>query len=362
MDDSLRVFLDKFYLPGEGQKIDRVMQVFASQFYNDNPTTIFKSASAAYTTAFLLIMLQTDAHNPQIKEQDRMKLSQFIRTAKGINDGENLPEDELVGFYNRIVKTPLAMQDAEKAKKNIQESANQSLKKKEEQFKIDAEKIIEDGLELIKRKNESGTFIPAGPEYTKSLFTEIIWSPVFAVFTMLYEQFDDPKIVQSCLEGLGNCIKLTGYLAMNSERDTFVSSLARITNLTTSREIKEKNAKAIKLLLQLASSNGQLLRSSWKYVLECISKIDHYFHYNGNRESDPIAGDTNRAVRSESLEHIEVINSEVVKSIVDPNVVHYIFSKSSTFELEEIIEFITCLCKISEYSLFIIYLTCLERN
>jgi brefeldin A-inhibited guanine nucleotide-exchange protein len=39
------------------------MQVFAGKFFKDNPR-LFKSASAAYAMSFLLIMLQTDAHNP----------------------------------------------------------------------------------------------------------------------------------------------------------------------------------------------------------------------------------------------------------------------------------------------------------
>lgn len=233
LDDALRVYLSSFYLPGEGQKIDRIMQVFAGKYFADNPNGIFKSASAAYTAAFLFIMLQTDAHNPQIKEQDRMKFPSFVKTAKGINDGENLPEEELQGFYNRIVKTPLALVDSEKNKKMAAEASTHSLKKKEEQFKLESEKMIEEGQELIKKKLETQFFVVAGPEYTKSMFTEIIWSPVFAVFTVLFEQFDDPKIIQLCLEGLANCIKLTGYLNMNTERDTFVSSFAKMTNLTT---------------------------------------------------------------------------------------------------------------------------------
>jgi brefeldin A-inhibited guanine nucleotide-exchange protein len=50
-----------------------------------------------------------------------MKLSQFIKIARGINDGENLPEEELNGFYARVTKSPLAMKEAERAKRNLVE-------------------------------------------------------------------------------------------------------------------------------------------------------------------------------------------------------------------------------------------------
>ncbi len=211
------------------------MQAFAGKFYEDNPDTNFKSASAAYTTSFLLIMLQTDAHNPQIKEQDRMKFTQFVKTAKGINDGESLSEEELQGYYNRIVKTPLAMKEAERVKKNAADSQNQSLKMKEQQFKLESEKMIEQSQEFLKKKYDSQYYTVTGTEYIKPLFNEIIWSPVLAVLSVLLEQSEDPKILQLCLEGFANCVKLTGYHNMNTERDTYVSSLAKFTNLTSLR-------------------------------------------------------------------------------------------------------------------------------
>ncbi len=38
LDNALRYFLNKFRLPGEAQKIDRIMQIFATKFCNDNPS------------------------------------------------------------------------------------------------------------------------------------------------------------------------------------------------------------------------------------------------------------------------------------------------------------------------------------
>lgn len=56
----------------------------------DNPGS-FSSATAAYTLSYLLMMLQTDLHNPQVL--DKMKLTDFSKLARGINDGEDLPQD-----------------------------------------------------------------------------------------------------------------------------------------------------------------------------------------------------------------------------------------------------------------------------
>ena len=52
-------------LPGEAQKIDRLMEKFAERFVKCNPAS-FKSADVAYVLAYSVIMLNTDAHNPQV--------------------------------------------------------------------------------------------------------------------------------------------------------------------------------------------------------------------------------------------------------------------------------------------------------
>ena len=61
-----RTFLSGFRLPGEAQKIDRLMEKFAERYVSCNPDT-FKSADVAYVLAYSVIMLNTDAHNPQVK-------------------------------------------------------------------------------------------------------------------------------------------------------------------------------------------------------------------------------------------------------------------------------------------------------
>lgn len=57
--------LQGFRLPGEAQKIDRLMEKFAERFVKCNPGS-FKSADVAYVLAYSVIMLNTDAHNPQV--------------------------------------------------------------------------------------------------------------------------------------------------------------------------------------------------------------------------------------------------------------------------------------------------------
>lgn len=74
---GLRKFLSKFMLPGEAQKISRVMEVFAAEFLKQNPG-VFPHEDVGFVLAFALIMLNTDAHNPAIADKDKMTKEQFV--------------------------------------------------------------------------------------------------------------------------------------------------------------------------------------------------------------------------------------------------------------------------------------------
>lgn len=66
--ESIRYFLRGFRLPGEAQKIDRIMEKFAERYCKCNPNS-FTSAETAYVLAYSVIMLNTDAHNSMVKDK-----------------------------------------------------------------------------------------------------------------------------------------------------------------------------------------------------------------------------------------------------------------------------------------------------
>jgi len=100
---ALRQFLWSFRLPGEAQKIDRMMETFAQRYCQLNPD-IFTNPDTCYVLSFAIIMLNTSLHNPSVKEKPSVE--QFITMNRGINDGENLPRDLLVSLYESIKTEP----------------------------------------------------------------------------------------------------------------------------------------------------------------------------------------------------------------------------------------------------------------
>jgi brefeldin A-resistance guanine nucleotide exchange factor 1 len=109
---ALRNFLAKFRLPGEAQCIDRLMEAFSKELYKQQcgEESIFRSADSVFVLAFSTIMLNTDLHNPTIKDDRRMTLEQFKLNNRGINEGEDLPVDFLTELYEEIKTCEIQVQ------------------------------------------------------------------------------------------------------------------------------------------------------------------------------------------------------------------------------------------------------------
>lgn len=98
-----RQFLWSFRLPGEAQKIDRMMECFAQRYCQLNPD-IFTNTDTCYVLSFAIIMLNTSLHNPSVK--DKPAVEQFISMNRGINNGGDLPRELLVSLYESIRTEP----------------------------------------------------------------------------------------------------------------------------------------------------------------------------------------------------------------------------------------------------------------
>ncbi|TMS38293.1 hypothetical protein L596_005053 [Steinernema carpocapsae] len=107
IDLALRQTLLYFRLPGEAQKIDRIMQVFSQHYCKCNPSSsaVQCGPDSIYILAFAIIMLNTDLHSPNVKQSKKMKMEEFLKNIQGTKDGLLIDRDLLVGIYERIRQT-----------------------------------------------------------------------------------------------------------------------------------------------------------------------------------------------------------------------------------------------------------------
>ncbi|CAI5730091.1 unnamed protein product [Peronospora destructor] len=89
-DIALRVYLGRFELPNEAQKIDRILQAFAKAYYSKNSNSYeCPSEDAVYTLAFSVLLLNTDAHNPKLARKFKMTRADFIRNYHQLGAGDS---------------------------------------------------------------------------------------------------------------------------------------------------------------------------------------------------------------------------------------------------------------------------------
>ena len=110
LDKALRSFLDGFKLPGEAQKISRILEVFAARYHEANPGAV-ADADSAYVLSYSIIMLNTDQHNPQVK--NKMTLEQFVRNNRGTNGGSDWPRETLEYIFEAIATDEIKLESTD---------------------------------------------------------------------------------------------------------------------------------------------------------------------------------------------------------------------------------------------------------
>ncbi|XP_034097215.1 IQ motif and SEC7 domain-containing protein 2 [Gymnodraco acuticeps] len=113
LDDALRKFQAQIKVQGEAQKVERLIEAFSQRYCVCNPTLVrqFQNPDTIFILAFAIILLNTDMYSPNVKAERKMKLEDFVKNLRGVDNGQDIPRDLLVGIYQRIQKWELRTND-----------------------------------------------------------------------------------------------------------------------------------------------------------------------------------------------------------------------------------------------------------
>ena len=81
------------------------------RYLNANPGS-FRGTDSVHVLSYALIMLQTNLHNPNVKRRDRMSITQFVKSLRGVDDGHDIAETSLKAFYKRIKRDKFELEPA----------------------------------------------------------------------------------------------------------------------------------------------------------------------------------------------------------------------------------------------------------
>ena len=294
--DALREFLQTFRLPGEAQKIDRIIEKFAERYVTGNPNA-FATAETAYTLAFSVIMLNTDLHSGKVREP--MTKAGFIRNNRGINDNADLPDEYISAIYDDIAGNEIVLSSERQAAaaagtlqapnptglaaglgqafsnvgRNLQREA---YVQQSEEISLRSEQLFKD-LYRSQRKNAEkagGKFIPATSFKHVGPMFDVTWMSCFSALSSQMQKAHNLEVNKLCLEGMKLATQIACLFDLATPREAFISALKNTANLNNPQEMQAKNVEALKVILELGQTEGDLLKQSWKDVLLCISQLD----------------------------------------------------------------------------------------
>lgn len=76
---------------------------------------------------------------------------------------------------------------------------------------------------------------------------EACWGPMLAAFSVTLDQSDDRLATAQCLLGFRHAIHVTALMGMQTQRDAFVTSMAKFTYLHNAADMRQKNVDAVKV-------------------------------------------------------------------------------------------------------------------
>ncbi|CAG2107521.1 unnamed protein product, partial [Medioppia subpectinata] len=374
---ALRSFLMGFRLPGEAQKIDRLMEKFASRYCETNVNKgLFASADTAYVLAYSIIILTTDLHSGQVK--NKITKNQYIVMNRGINDSKDLPEEYLSQIYDEIAGSEIKMKaDHPNRRKMGREVASEKTRRL--LYNMEMESMASTAKALMESVShvEAQFTLAKHHEHVRPMF-RIAWTPFLAAFSVGLQDCDDPEIACLCLDGIRCAIRIASIFQMTLERDAYVQALSRFTLLTatsTPSEMKSKNIDTIKTLITVAHTDGNYLGKSWLEILRCISQLElaqligtgvkpqllvngtpnsssHSFAFPLKLESissfavDSLSMSRNKEKDQKTYESIVETSSQSVVVAVDR-----IFTGSIRLDGDAIVDFVKALCQVSSEEL-----------
>ena len=260
LDTALRTYLETFRLPGESQKIQRVLEAFSERFFEQQTTGVFATKDAAFILCYSLIMLNTDLHNPQVKK--KMSEEDFIRNNRAINDKKDLPREYLSELFHSISTNAITVFSASAAAVEMTRSR---------------------WADLVKRSRALEPFTPC--DFKHKLSREVfiaVSGPTVATLAAIFDGADDEETLNQCVEGLVSVARIARY-GLEDVLDELLCCLCKFTTLlnpyataeetlfTFSNELKPRMATLA--LFTIANRFGESVRGAWKNVVDCLLKL-----------------------------------------------------------------------------------------
>lgn len=285
---SLRHFLSTsgFRLPGEAQRIDRIMMTFSRCFFEDNVgdvvTCPFKREDTVFLLVFAIIMLNTDLHNvsSHVRGVKKMSKADFISNLRGAIDGHDIDGENLSSIYDSILREPIVLDESMVPEDRKFDEASKQI--------IDNVQSADSLLRGLAAHDIPFACIEEFPEMVKCSTMETLkdltrqciaktWHQWYGVINTGLETAQiDPVALSPTVELLQYALAITVCLDAPRERAAFLSQMGRLRAFEKSRRGRWVTAQDIDYRKEVWYRDiEQACKQSEERKLWALKKIHH---------------------------------------------------------------------------------------
>ncbi|CCH59974.1 hypothetical protein TBLA_0C01600 [Henningerozyma blattae CBS 6284] len=251
VDEAIRVLLTKFRLPGESQQIERIIEAFSKKFskdvecvttddesnisdnqclspnkkQNSKREKVVPDQDSVFVLSYSIIMLNTDLHNPQVKEH--MTFDEYSSNLKGCYNGNSdFPVWYLQRIYSSIEDKEIVMPEEHHGN---------------EKWFEDAWNNLISSTTVITELNNESTRIDLNRlnRFQIALFDKVIFEnngkAIVDTLIKIYDIASDDHISSRMISTLDKCCIIASFFGYNDIFNYIVQYIAECSDIVDSR-------------------------------------------------------------------------------------------------------------------------------
>jgi len=276
IDEAVRELLESFRLPGESALIERILTVFSEQYCASDVPEGVADSDSAFVLTYAILMLNTDAYNPNLKSAARMSYAQFANNLRGVNNKEDFAPEYLQAIYDSIKANEIILPDEHDNKHAFDYAWK----------------------ELLLKTESSGSLVICDTNIYDADMFAATWKPVVATLSYVFMSASDDAVFSRVITGFDQCARIAAKYGLNEAVDQVVYCLSTITTLSTEKpsntalntEIQvEKNSVMVSelavkfgrdfkaqlatvVLFRVVTGSETVISESWKHVSQIAWK------------------------------------------------------------------------------------------
>ncbi|KAL9039278.1 MAG: hypothetical protein Q9180_002625, partial [Flavoplaca navasiana] len=273
VDEALRELLNSFRLPGEAPLIERIVEVFSEKYCSGATPEGIAGKDAVHVLAYAIIILNTDQHNPSVKDEKRMKQADFAKNLRGVNGGGNFDPEYLQQIYDSIRNNEIILPEEHNTARAFDYAWE----------------------ELLLKTKDAGDLILCDTNIFDADMFQATWKPVVATLSYVFMSASEDVVFPRINTGFLQCAQIAARYGVTEALDqivyrlSFMSTIALDRPWNTSLNTKVQRGKESVMVSELAvklggnfraklatyvlfhnvvRGNVQEIRTGWKYIVQ----------------------------------------------------------------------------------------------